>query len=218
MDEVICIVGAEGRLALEWFEENQMKANPDKFQGILFGHTATETEISLGDSNIIKSSENVDLLRLIIDSKLNFSKHIQTTTQKASLKLIALRRLSKRLDPEVRLDYGQTFVLSKYLYCHLVWHFCSHHDVLIMENVQKRLLRNVYEDYESSYDELLLKSKLATLEVQRHRFIATEVYKAVNKLTPIYIQELFEIKELVYNWIDPIRTKVPKCSNVTYDF
>ncbi len=72
-----------------------------------------------------------------------------------------------------------------------------------MENVQKRLLRNVYEDYESLYDELLLKSKLATLEVQIYRFIATEVYKAVNK-------------ELVYNLRDPIRTKVPKCSSVTY--
>ncbi len=85
-----------------------------------------------------------------------------------------------------------------------------------MENVQTRLLRNVYEEYESSYDELLLKSKLATLEVQRYRFIATEVYQAVNKLTPIYIQELFEIKELVYNLRDAIRTKVPKCSSVTY--
>ncbi len=55
MDEVICILGAEGRLTLEWFEENQMKANLEKFQGILFRHTETETEISLGDTNIIKS-------------------------------------------------------------------------------------------------------------------------------------------------------------------
>ncbi len=91
MDEVICILGAEGQLTLEWFEESQMKANPNKFQGILFGHTATETEISLQDTNIIKSSDNIDLSGLIIDSKLNFSKHIQATTQKASLKLIALR-------------------------------------------------------------------------------------------------------------------------------
>ncbi len=72
------------------------------------------------------------------------------------------------------------------------------------------------EDYESLYDELLLKSKLATLEIQRYRFIATEVYKAVNNLSPIYIQDLFEIKDLVYNLRDPIRTKVPKCSSVTY--
>ncbi len=76
-----------------------------------------------------------------------------------------------------------------------------------MENVQKRLLRNIYEDYESSHDELLLKSKLDTFEVQRYRFIATEVYKDVNKLSPIHIQERFEIKNLVYNLRDPIRTK-----------
>ncbi len=90
MDEVIHIRGSEGRLALEWFEENQMKANPDKFQGILFRHTERETAISLGDTNIIKSSDNVDVLGLIIDSKLNFSKLFQITTQKASLKLIEL--------------------------------------------------------------------------------------------------------------------------------
>ncbi len=35
VDEVIHILGSEGRLALEWFEENQMKANLDKYQGIL---------------------------------------------------------------------------------------------------------------------------------------------------------------------------------------
>ncbi len=61
MDEVIRIMGTEGRLTLEWLEENQMKANLVKFQGILFWHTETETEISLGDTNIIKSSDNVDL-------------------------------------------------------------------------------------------------------------------------------------------------------------
>ncbi len=55
-----------------------------------------------------------------------------------------------------------------------------------------------------------------TLEVQRYKFIATEVYKAVNNLSRIYIQELFEIKDLVYNLGDPIRTKVPKCSSITY--
>ncbi len=82
-----------------------MKDYLDKFQSILFGHTEMETEISLGDTNIIKPSDNIDPLGLIIDSKLNFSKHIQTTTQQASLKLIALWRLSKWLDLEVRLDY-----------------------------------------------------------------------------------------------------------------
>ncbi len=106
-------------------EENQMKANPDKFQGILFGHSEVDTEISLWDTSIIKPSDDVDLFGLTIDSKLNLSKNIKTTTHKASLKLMRLRCLSKWLDPDVRLDYGCTFV-------------------------QKRLLRNIYEEYEIS--------------------------------------------------------------------
>ncbi len=88
MDEVICILGAEGQLTLEWFDENQMKASADK---LLFWHTKIETEISLRHINIIKPSDDAHLLGLIIiDSKLNFNKHLQTTTQKASLKSIAL--------------------------------------------------------------------------------------------------------------------------------
>ncbi len=38
----------------------------------------------------------------------------------------------------------------------------------------------------------------------------------VNKLSPTYIQELFEIKDLVYNLRDPIRANIPKCSSATY--
>ncbi len=121
---------------------------------------------------------------LTIDSKLNYSKYIQTTTHNASLKLNALWWLSKWLDPEVRLDYGQIFVLGKFSYC--PWSgtsVVSYHDniMLNMANVQKQLLWNVYEYYESCYGELFLKSKLSILEMQRYWLIATEGYKAVNK-------------------------------------
>ncbi len=54
MDEVIVILWDEDQLILEWFEENQLKANLDKLQGILFGHTEMETKISLDDTNIVK--------------------------------------------------------------------------------------------------------------------------------------------------------------------
>ncbi len=57
-DEVIRILGAEVLLALEWFEENQMKAKLDKFLGMLFGHTEMESAISLRVTNITKSSDD----------------------------------------------------------------------------------------------------------------------------------------------------------------
>lgn len=33
---------------------------------------------------------------------------------------------------------------------------------------------------------------------------------------PTYIQDIVQIKDLIYNLRDPVRTKVPKYSNVTY--
>ncbi len=46
---------------------------------------------------------------------------------------------------------------------------------------------------------------MSTQECQRSRTLATKVYKAVNGITPNYIQELFEVKEIPYNLRDPTR-------------
>ncbi len=39
---------------------------------------------------------------------------------------------------------------------------------------------------------------------------------AVNGMTPNYIQELFEVKEIPYNLRDPTRTIIPKSNSTTY--
>ncbi len=42
------------------------------------------------------------------------------------------------------------------------------------------------------------------------------MYKAVNGMTPNYIQELFEVKEISYNLRDPTKTIIPKSNSTTY--
>ncbi len=137
-------------------------------------------------------------------------------TSNTALKLNVLERHSKWLDPEVRLDYGRTFVLSSFQYCPLVWYFCSRVDMLAEEHLQKRMVRMVYEDYDSPYGDLLAKCQLTTQECQRSRTLATEVYKAVKGMTPNYIQELFEVKEIPYNLRNLTRTIIPKSNSTTF--
>ncbi len=74
----------------------------------------------------------------------------------------------------------------------------------------------VYEDYDSPYEDLLAKCHMSTQEYQRSRTLATEVYKAVNSMTPNYIEELFEVKEILYNIRDLTRTIIPKYNSITY--
>ncbi len=78
--------------------------------------------------------------------------------------------------------------------------------MFVVERIQKRMLRMVYEDYDSPYEDLLAKCHMFTQECQRSRTLATEVYKAVNGMTPNYIQELFEVNVILYNLRNPTRT------------
>ncbi len=46
--------------------------------------------------------------------------------------------------------------------------------------------------------------------------MATEIFKALHGSTPIYIRDLFEIKDKIYNLHSTVSPKQPKCNTVTY--
>ncbi len=58
-------------------------------------------------------------------------------------------------DKESRLDIYRSYILSNFNYCPLVCHFCGIQNSRNMEKIQERVLRFLYEDYESTYDILL---------------------------------------------------------------
>ena len=63
---------------LLWFKDNQMKANPDKFQAISFGKKGNQqiyTDFTLGSTKI-QCEDSVVLLGIEIDHLLTFNKHV----------------------------------------------------------------------------------------------------------------------------------------------
>ncbi len=62
------------------------------------------------------------------------------------------------------------------------------------ENVQKWALRIVYNDRISDYSELLNRAIICTIEIRWKMHLVTEVYKAMNHLTPSYISDMFKKK------------------------
>ena len=65
-------------IAIRWFEQNQMKANPSKFQALVLGRNGKGKDIQfeLPNGVLLESSPCVKLLGLYLDSDLNFSTHI----------------------------------------------------------------------------------------------------------------------------------------------
>ena len=64
-----------------------------------------------------------------------------------------------------------------------------------IENLQKRSLRFLYNDDEILYEELLLKSDRATMNVNRLRLLCIEIYKTINNVNPEFMKHLFSLRK-----------------------
>ena len=59
-----------------------------------------------------------------------------------------------------------------------------------VESLQKKALRLLYEDYVSSYEELLQKAGKETMKVNRLRSLCIEIYKTINNINPTHMNEI----------------------------
>ena len=170
-----------------------MIVNPDKFQAIVVKKNCRMKEsYALNINNHSINSEGcVKLLGIEIDNTLSFNKHISTLCKKASNQLNAIGRIQQYMRFKDNLVLLNSFVLSNFNYCPLVWHFCSSKSLKKIEKVQERALRILYNYSTSDYNQLLNKSSKASMEVKRLRNLALKIFKTLNHLKPKYIKEVF---------------------------
>ena len=130
-----------GRNATEWFAKMGMHANPDKFHFILFSPTPSEQQaLQLCDGTHLMPETEVTVLGVTMDDRLCFSQHISSCCKKAARQLNALARISKHLNINSRRVIYNSFIMSNFSYCPLVWHFCGQVDSQKFERIQQGLL------------------------------------------------------------------------------
>jgi hypothetical protein len=192
---LIRILEDESNNAIEWFRENGMIVNPDKFQSTIFDKNAgDEITYTLNfDNKIVQTSPEAILLGIEIDKKFNFNKHIHELTKRASGQLNFLSRQQKFLTQDAKKVAIESFILANFNYCPLAWHFCSSESLKKLEKIQERALRLLHNDYESDYETLLSRSNKSTLQIRRIKLLATEIFKTINELNPPYMKEIFQL-------------------------
>ena len=77
---------------LQWFKDNRMKANPDKYH-LLINNTKESFQIKIGNE-IVSNSKYEKLLGVRVDHELNFNEHISSLYKKVSQKLNALSQIA----------------------------------------------------------------------------------------------------------------------------
>ena len=74
------------KIAVEWFDDNGMKAKPAKSQFMVLSPNPTDDiELKLDENTILRPEKSVKALGVIIDNRLTFSDHINACCLKAAL-------------------------------------------------------------------------------------------------------------------------------------
>ena len=120
-DILISTLEAGSQVLIDWFKDNKMQANPDKFQVLAIGKKTFAKNPSIQiQNNIMSCEETVKLLGINIDYQLKFDQHISNLCRKASQQLNVLKRLGSYLTKLNKLTIFHTFILSNFNFA--LWH------------------------------------------------------------------------------------------------
>ena len=204
---------------IRWFKNNFFVVNPDKFQVIFLG-TQNRTNLCVSiNGNEIKSTNQVKLLGITIDDKLNFLPHIRETCKKVNRNSRALIRLRRYLSIEKTHLLCNAYILSNFNYCPLIWSFCSREGNNMINKSHKLVLNiihsNLQRNRKQSLDELISIENCTTIHIKNLQQLMIEIYKCIHKLNPKFMWELFPSRDLSYQLrtgstkliIPPIKTK-----------
>ena len=120
LDTISFKLEIETNRAIQWLKDNQMVANPSKFQ-LMFLSKYKNIEKNMSfDGKTIKSSDTVELLGITPDKNINFKRRIQNICHKANNKTKALLRIRKFLNLEQVRVLAEVYISSNFRYCPLI--------------------------------------------------------------------------------------------------
>ena len=93
---------------------------------------------------------------------------------------------------ELRKRMVNSFITSHFFYCPLVWIFHSRRLNNRINHIHERALRIIYQDYNSSFKELLRKDSSLTSHQRNLKLLVTEMFKVKIGCAPNIVKEIFE--------------------------
>ena len=139
-------------------------------------------------------------LQLTGSRKTKYSKPRQVSSNNNICKSVAnqlnaLIRLQTFLSFKEKKILINSYFMADFNYCPLVWMFSSAVSLKKIKNLQKRALRFLYKSYNTSYEDLLLKSGFSSMNVKRLRALCIEIFKTLNNLNPSFMKEIFSLRQ-----------------------
>ena len=131
------------------------------------------------NGQLIPPSEHVKLLGATIDNALKFDTHVHGMCKEASQEIHALRPYLGKDKSNHLLNAA---VLSNFSCYPLILLFCGKTANNEINRTHKRVLRILYRDYESKFEELLDWDKTNTTRTKNLEKLMIAIYKSFNHL------------------------------------
>ena len=144
-----------------------MIVNERKHQALILGKTERNFCFPVNNS--------IDIFGMTTDNRVSFDNHVTVICKKINVML----RFRKRINKETLLKLYKAFILPHFYYCSSVWHFCGARNADKVDNLNKRILRFILQDYSSPYDILLSKVNMKSLFIRRLQNFMITLYKSL---------------------------------------
>ena len=197
------------QIANKWFEDNGMKANPAKHQGMVLDKTNYPFSFL--------TTRCLDLFGISLDNELNFKDHISSVCKKINNQFSVFKRFGKLISSEIMLHLYKAFILPHFHYCSMIWHFCNSEDSVKLDTLNRRILRFVLKDWDSNYDALLDKAGVCGLANRRIQNMMICIFNCLHfGKYPCYLKQLIKLRSTASSLRGTNILSLPKPSTTTY--
>ena len=110
----------------------------------------------------------------------------------------------------------KAFIKSQFAYCPLIWMFCRRTSHTRINHLHERALGIVYNDNESTFEDLLKKDNYVSIHHKNIRLLGIELYQVKNNLSTHLMSEIFNLRNIDYNLRSQTDFKQGPVSTVNY--
>ena len=214
LNDVILKLQNALKTLFKWFNDNQMKANPDKCHFICSSNVKTNIMI---ENKQIRNSSCEKLLGVLFDSKLTFQSHKDNICKKASQKLNTISRITPYMGFNKKRLAVNAFFMAQFNYCPLIWmcHNITYNNKI--NRLHERCLRLIYNDKHSFFEDQLKKDNSVSIHHKNLHALVIEMFKVYTKTSPEIRQEVFQVKEQGnYNLRNQTDFVIPQVKSVNH--
>ena len=128
-----------------------------------------------------------------------FDQHITDQCRTASRKIHALARVIPFTNVSKRRLLMNSFFKTQFNCCPLIWMCQSRENNRKINRLYERFLRIIYNDKQSSFNELLEKNSSVSIHERNLQVLATEMYKISNGLSTPLMKDMFPVNRNPFN-------------------